>query len=167
MRDTETKSFKTTEGLLPVRVVQLPAIPASMLLIKLLDAVGPGLASLATVVDPLGNSINLGALPAGVEKLFSKLTGPVYAELLRELLTEAVVIRKNEQIPLDDAQINTLFKGHTKELFRLFVFAVQENYRDFFDGLGGLAQLAKKVKAMIPTPSPSEGSDTSSGPPNG
>lgn len=167
MRDTQTKSFKTADGALTFRVQQLPAIQASMLLIKLLDTVGPGLASLAMVVGPTGQSLNLSALPVGVEKLFAKLDGPTFADLLRELLTEATVQRKGEAMPLDDAQINTLFRGNTKELFKLFAWAVQVNYSDFFDGLGGLAQLAEKMKSAIKTASPSEESSTSSGQRNG
>lgn len=168
MRDTESKLFKTTGGERAITIVQLPALRASATLLRLLEVLGPGLSTLAKVADPAGGEkMNLAALPEGVEKLFGRLNGQVFEELLIDMLNDATVTIEGERVPLDRTKVNTLFRGHVLELYKLFVFAVRVNFADFFDALGGLAGLAKKVMGAIKTPSASKVSSTSSGPANG
>jgi len=118
-------------------VSQLPASRGLEMFGRLSGLVGP--AALEALAKGASLDKDLQTLAPAAVMLFARLQPGDLSGIAKELLGPAAADSK----PLAPV-FETHFQGRIVHLFKVLLFAVEVNYRDFFDALGGLAVLSKE-----------------------
>lgn len=135
-----TQESKVIDGM-TFTVQQLPAMRALRLLNRLGRFFTPALASLVGGGGKLGQA-DVGALAAAAGGLFDRLSEDELERLTKDLLETATVAIDGKDTGPVMPQFDLLFQGKMGAVLKLLAFALQVNYSDFSDALGGLAKLA-------------------------
>jgi len=130
-------------------VSQLTASRGLEMFGRLAALIGP--AALEVLARGASFDKDLATLAPAAMALFARLKPGDLSEIAKELLAPATVDGK----PLEK-QFELHFQGRIMHLFKVLLFAVEVNFRDFRDALGGLVASQK-------APGRSEGSSTSTG----
>lgn len=149
-------------------VTQLTATRSLKLLNKIGKVLGPALAHLGKSVDgPPGAGLELaaadidfGELGAAFGALFDRLADDaLFDAILRELLSGASVETEKGVVPLfagaSTSTFDAVFAEHPADAYKLARFALEVNYKDFFDGLAGLKGRVLAVLAARKVAAPS------------
>ncbi len=136
-RRSETRTIDGIE----FTVTQMPAMRSQRVFQRLASAIGPAIAA-ALRDAPAGDAILEGDVRIGdaVKQLFDRLTIPELEAIEKELLETATVVQDGQTARVL-AIADELLAGRLSTLFKLVAFAIEVNYRDFFDAAGGARAL--------------------------
>lgn len=124
------KEEREIDGLL-FKTQQLPAMRASLLLGRLVKHIGPVLGALSGL-DP---STQLSELGSALTLAFAQANPDEATRLIPEILGSTSVIIEGKHVPLNSSSnIDLVFSGRLKTMFMAVGFALQVNYRDFWEG---------------------------------
>lgn len=147
-----------------VELSALPAWQSTEVLHMLLKLAGPLLGGLAaSATDKAG----AGPLAAAVGALFERSTPADFTALLRKL-TNTCRVKVGDKALAFDKAMDLEFAGKLLTVFKIAAFAIEVNYRDFFDALksrlGGLGELLgpklrARLDALLEQPSTSSSTD--------
>lgn len=147
MREKESKEI---DGI-TFTVQQMGGKAASRLFVRLNAYLIPALAQVGQAVGKLdlgkglGSDVDVEGITKGLAEaarvLFEKLTPDEYEAVNSQLLESATFTADGRTLPLWP-QYDNLLAGKVLTGLKLFAFALQVNYRDFFNALGGLQNLA-------------------------
>lgn len=154
-RETQTKTLKDSAGVeRTVRVDQLPAMRAWMVLRDVIEALAPA----AGQVLKGGGSIDLANLDVSmlggaIEALFRTMTREKFERLTKDLLSGVTVDARDMS---NEALFNATFRGEMLLLTQVLGFSLQVNYSDFSGGLGeqGRNLMAKAFTSGASSTSP-------------
>lgn len=161
---SETREIRGTT----FTVTQLTATRSLKLLNKIGKVLGPSLAHLGRAVEDGGGDIrsadvDFGEIGSAAAALFEKLSDDaLFDSITRELLAGVTVQSKDGIVPLfagaSTATFDAVFADHPTDAYRLMLFALEVNYRDFFGAIAGLkdravAMVAARVAPPAPGPS--------------
>lgn len=122
------------------RVTQLPATRAVRLSHKLLSIVAPAMGYAASGTKD-GNVLDADVdFGRAIQSLFDRLPTNEFEALLKELLQGALIDDK----PLMP-QFDIVMQGRVLTVFKLAAFALEANFRDFFDALAPMAEVVKRM----------------------
>lgn len=130
------KTDTRTIGGLEVTTTQFAALRSLRLMTRLGAILAPMLAGVETLA--LGMKADLKDLAPILAEVFSNLTPDVADTLAREILCNTIVVMDGKKFELTSAaQIDMVFSGKVLAMIQSIAFAVEVNFRDFFDSLRG------------------------------
>lgn len=110
-------------------------------------------------------NVDLDGTGAALFGVLSQVQGAQADQFLAEILASTVVVREGAKIDLSKREgITRAFHGRLTTMYKVAAFALETNYRDFFDFASG--KIAEVLGAMQATESPEaspDGSSTRSG----
>ena len=132
--ETKQIELETSRGPAVFHVSQVNGVRAMKTFLRLANKFGPALTALGE-----DKSKRTGALV--LSALLEKLDGEEYERLQGELLGDCVATVKLENgedsvIQKAVSQFGDLFAGHTFELGKLLIFALEVNFGNFFTKIG-------------------------------
>lgn len=144
------KKYPVDEGAdVEITLMALGGIEGSELGIRLGGMLGPAVITLFTET----NGKNAEAAALAGRMIFEKLTGPVFKEILKQLIQGGQIKVGDEFHDLTLAKLDDAFSGNVACVYRLFFDAVRLNFRNFSQGLGipsgALAQLEVAAKTAM------------------
>lgn len=148
MLETQTKTIDGHK----FTVTQLPAMRGLRMFRRLGSAVAPAIAR-AVESAKAGGDLELASAASAVDLLFSKLTEDELEAITRELLSQSTM----DDMALFPSQFDLKLSGRIETVLKLLAFAVEVNYRGFFDALRGVLTLRPP---RAPTPPPSTSAST-------
>lgn len=151
MIQAETRTISGDE----YEVTQLPSGRGRKLLLRILRVVGPALAELVRGGDGVKLSeVGADGLASAMQELAARLTEDDFEYAVREL-AGATKVRIGGGDPTKlETIIDLHFAGEYGAMLQWLAFALEVNYRSFFDGLGSLVQPLHSAKAKSASPSP-------------
>ena len=155
------KTQETSIDGMRFRCTQMSGMRGFLLTNDLLQLAAPMLGQLGS----LKPGAKLGELPLGevanaLAAALPNLTRERQEQLTRELLEQCVVVRNGAQQPVLDV-FDELFQGAALTAYKLLAFSLKVNFASFFAALGSVG-----IGRPTPTPSSSETSSISAGPPS-
>lgn len=150
MRTPNTKEFKTQSGTVKVMIQQLGGRSSLLLSMRLAKVIFPALAGVAGARG--GDKLAmLTAFAGAAEKISPAEFDSLFCDLLKGQVT--IFDEPNGQVYTDNGfeKIDEIFKGSVLEIYKIFLFALEVNYQDFFQMLR-----ASKPGAQTPTAAPAQ-----------
>ncbi len=135
---------RTIDGL-EVTTTQLPVLRAFALFTKLGKVLAPALARAADLqLDP---DMDVSALAPALGELFAQLDPADATQLAHDVLISTSVVADGRITELSQSgAIDLVFGGRFLAFLKTMAFAIEVNFRDFFDGTLGSATLPGNKK---------------------
>jgi hypothetical protein len=149
----------------PRRILQTAPVLAKLVLPAMGRLVDGATASGKGLQDVLNQDVSGMSFGAAAEALMGAWDQPQIDKLIDELAASTEVCLDGDKWPQLSRIFDAHFSGRTKEMLGWLVFAVQEQYQDFFGGLLGAAQdrAAASRSPSISAGQPGESSSPASG----
>lgn len=148
-RQTQSKTFNTSEGALEISVLQLGGMQGGKLAVRLGKILAPAAAKGTGVKDG-----DVDAIGSAVTILSDRLSPEEFESVLLQLLHGATVIGPKGSPQLTPALLDDLFAGRFEELLRLAQFALEVNFKSFYNALGTLFGTALLARAKTVSSGP-------------
>lgn len=146
MREKNSQTFQSVDGPVKCVVQQLGGKRAFKLSLRLAKSIFPALAAVGASKD---RAAQFAAISQAVEKLSVDELDSLLSDLLKDHLVifdEAKGVVHSEGFE----RIDALFTGKAIEIYKLFYFALEVNFADFF----GMLRASKKGSSAPQVPEP-------------
>lgn len=131
MQATKTITLNTTEGETIFEVQQLDGVSGMLLLLQLSKILGPALAKQGAAKSEM----LIAALQA--------VDPNQYLEIQNKILSRSIARIPSKSLVISDVvgQLGELFTGRVMDLGKLFLFGIEVNFGNFFEGKRGPAPI--------------------------
>jgi hypothetical protein len=132
-REHATKTLETTPDAVSVTVQQLGAMQSLRLLHKLTRALAPALAKMVGKGKGSLADLDLDNVAVAADLFFTHFSEQDLEDVTRQLLGEGTLLTHKGQTGPASVMFGTVFDGRPDLLLKAILFALEVNYRNFFN----------------------------------